>query len=94
MNGSVNLGEECCSGYLKDNCIESILGQKNVLVNELSVALLNICCGTQDGYQCGSNIVLPAVGSLPENLIWMCSYGNLFSLLSICKGSFHMGILG
>lgn len=69
MNGSVNLGEGSWAGYLKDSCIKSILGQKNVLVNEPNVALLNMCRGTQDGYQCGSNVVLPAVGSLPENLI-------------------------
>lgn len=69
MKGSVNLGEGCCAVYLKDNCIESILGQKNVLVNEPSVALLNMCCETHDGYQCASNIALPAAGSLPENLI-------------------------
>lgn len=69
MSGSVNLGEGPWAGYLKDNCIKSILGQKNVLVNEPNVALLNMCRGTQDGYQCGSNVVLPAVGSLPEDLI-------------------------
>lgn len=69
MSGSVNLGEGSWAGYLKDNCIKSILGQKNVLVNEPNVALLNMCRGTQDGYQCGSNVVLSAVGSLPENLI-------------------------
>lgn len=44
--------------YLEDNCIESILRQRNVLANEPNVQLLNICCGVQDDYQHGSNILL------------------------------------